>query len=952
MKADRYARVEELFDAALDVPPDERASFLDRACGSDPLLRREVESLLDAYQKAEAFIETRAIDVAAKSLAGDSGLSLTGKTIGRYQIVSMLGAGGMGEVYLAHDSQMDRRVALKLLPRQFTQSADRVVRFHRESRAASAINHPNIITTYEIGHDGGVHFIASEYVEGETLRAKINRGPLKLEIAIDISIQVASALAAAHAEGIIHRDIKPENVMIRQDGYVKVLDFGLAKLVERDRIDGLAENSTQSGLVLGTINYMSPEQARAQEIDNRTDIFSLGIVMYEMIAGQQPFKGATPASTFDAILNRAPAAISNPEASAELKRIINRALEKDMELRYQTASDLRAVLKRLQRSMNSDAASAGPVAASQDSGGRTAGSWWKRVALGSIAVGVLATGLSYLAARPGSAPERIAWQNAKVFKLTDQRGEELFPCLSPDGKTLLYTSAAAGHSDIYSKRIGSRKAANLTQGSGADNFQPAFSPDGQRIAFRRTGRDGSGIYLMTETGENVKRLTVFGYNPAWSHDGKEIVCTENNVFTSIRTLSTSRMWIVNALTGNHRVVETGDAVQPNWSPHGQRIAYWGMIHQGVQRDIWTVAVDGGEPVPVTNDSHVDWNPVWSADGRHLYFVSNRMGLMGLWRVAIDETSGRVSSEPELVPTPSANTQLISFSRDGRSLAYVQSNTTENISKLTFEPVAGKVVGNPIEVTESSGRLTSPSVSPDGKMIACQSAGDQLDIFTLTIGNPVPNQLTDDETNEMVPAWSWDGKKIAYYSNRNGTYQVYVVNSDGSGARQITESAAAGGAVLPVWSPDGFRLSYSLLGDRSFIIDLRRPFREQIADETPDPPGMTHFVARSWSPNGRYLAGRGYDRSVYRGVLIYDIEARTYDLISDFGSWPVWLEDSRRLLFINDERIYLADVRTKKPKEIYSLLPRRLTGLDVSRDNRSIYISVASPEADIWLLRLE
>jgi len=238
------------------------------------------------------------------------------------------------------------------------------------------------------------------------------------------------------------------------------------------------------------------------------------------------------------------------------------------------------------------------------------------------------------------------------------------------------------------------------------------------------------------------------------------------------------------------------------------------------------------------------------------------------------------------------------------------------------------------------------------MIACQSAGDQLDIFTLTIGNPVPNQLTDDETNEMVPAWSWDGKKIAYYSNRNGTYQVYVVNSDGSGARQITESAAAGGAVLPVWSPDGFRLSYSLLGDRSFIIDLRRPFREQIADETPDPPGMTHFVARSWSPNGRYLAGRGYDRSVYRGVLIYDIEARTYDLISDFGSWPVWLEDSRRLLFINDERIYLADVRTKKPKEIYSLLPRRLTGLDVSRDNRSIYISVASPEADIWLLRLE
>jgi Tol biopolymer transport system component len=456
---------------------------------------------------------------------------------------------------------------------------------------------------------------------------------------------------------------------------------------------------------------------------------------------------------------------------------------------------------------------------------------------------------------------------------------------------------------------------------------------------------------MTETGENVKQLTPFGYNPAWSHDDKEIVCTENNVSTSIRTLSTSRMWIVNALTGNDRVVQTGDAVQPNWSPHGQRIAYWG-IHQGVQRDIWTVAVDGGEPVPVTNDSHVDWNPIWSADGRHLYFVSNRKGVTSLWRVAIDETSGRVSSEPELVPTPSANTQLISFSRDGRSLAYVQSTTTENIAKLTFEPVAGKVVGDLIEVTESSGRLTSPSVSPDGRMIACQSAGDQLDIFTVNVGNPVPNRLTDDETNEMVPAWSWDGRKIAYYSNRNGTYQVYVVNSDGSGARQITETVAPGGAVLPVWSPDGLRLSYSLMGDRSFIIDLRKPFREQMADETPDPPGMTHFVAHAWSPNGRYLAGRGYDRSLSKGVLIYDIEARTYDSISDFGSWPAWLQDGRRLLFINDERIYLADVRSKRSKEIYSLLPGRLTGLDVSRDNRSIYISVASPEADIWLLRLE
>ena len=360
MNADRYLKIDELIDAALEVELSERASFLDKACGDDSGLRDEVESLLAAYHDAENFIESPALEVAARSLAEDSILSPTGKTIGRYRIMSLLGEGGMGEVYLALDTQMNRKVALKLLPAQFTQSPDRVARFQRESRAASALNHPNIITIYEIGQDRGVNFIASELVEGVTLRRGINRGKFNVKEAVEIAMQVASALSAAHAAGIIHRDIKPENLMVRRDGYVKVLDFGLAKLTELGDSDpnqsGLS-NSTQAGTVLGTINYMSPEQARGQEIDSRTDIFSLGVVLYEMVTGHQPFKAATAASTFDAILNNPPAPVtsSSPDASTELVRIINRTLEKDRDVRYQTASDLRAELKLLQKNLDSQA---------------------------------------------------------------------------------------------------------------------------------------------------------------------------------------------------------------------------------------------------------------------------------------------------------------------------------------------------------------------------------------------------------------------------------------------------------------------------------------------------------------------------------------------------------------------------------------------------------------------
>jgi serine/threonine protein kinase/tetratricopeptide (TPR) repeat protein len=358
MDPERYLKIDELLDAALGMEPVERTSFLDEACASDPQLRREVESLLDACHKAENFIEQPAMELAARSLAEDSNLSFTGKQIARYEIVSLLGAGGMGEVYLANDPQMNRKVALKLLPAQLTQSYDRVARFQRESRAVSALNHPNIITIYEIGQDRGIHFIATEFVEGRTLSASIKSGRMRLDESIDVVIQIASALRAAHEAGILHRDIKPENIMLRPDGYVKLLDFGLAKLSDPQTLSDESNTSFMSvdstpGMLMGTVKYMSPEQARGLVVDMRTDIFSLGVVFYEMLAGRRPFGGATVSDVIVAILDREPPALSSyvPEASVEIESIINKALRKNLADRYQTAKELLDDLKKLKQDL-------------------------------------------------------------------------------------------------------------------------------------------------------------------------------------------------------------------------------------------------------------------------------------------------------------------------------------------------------------------------------------------------------------------------------------------------------------------------------------------------------------------------------------------------------------------------------------------------------------------------
>ena len=365
MEPGRWVRITDIYHATIARPPEERASFLGEECHGDESLRKQVEAMVKSHERSGNFIESPAFAVAPELLIDEPTGDLIGQSIGHYRIESLLGVGGMGEVYLARDELLGRKVALKLLPEHLTADETQLSRFKTEARTASALNHPNILTVHEIGAEGNRHFIATEFIEGITLRALLARGRMNLHDALEIAVQVASALAAAHETGVVHRDIKPENIMLRPDGYAKVLDFGIAKLTEQQPGSDSHERrnndalQTQPGLVLGTARYMSPEQARGQTADARSDIWSLGVVLYEMVAGIPPFSGETPSDCIASILTTEPPPLSDvlPDVPVKLQSIVQKALRKNRDERYQTIKEMLADLRDLKGELEAEGSS-------------------------------------------------------------------------------------------------------------------------------------------------------------------------------------------------------------------------------------------------------------------------------------------------------------------------------------------------------------------------------------------------------------------------------------------------------------------------------------------------------------------------------------------------------------------------------------------------------------------
>jgi len=964
MKTERWRQIDKLLDVALELPPDERESFLLESCGNDEDLRREVESLLKANENAGGFMESPAIEVAAKTIAQERTLadtsSFIGREIGQYKIERLLGSGGMGEVFLAHDAKLNRKVALKILPAQFVTDPEHVRRFEREARAVSALNHPNLITIYDIGQANALHFIATEYVEGKTVRELI--GGMKIKDALSIATQTAEALSAAHNTGIIHRDVKPENIMLRPDGYVKVLDFGLAKLIEptsQELNDSISQ--TQKGVVMGTLAYMSPEQASGENVDNRSDIWSLGAVLYEMATGISPFKRPTRQETFNAILSQDPLSVtdSNPSLHTQLDHIMSKALEKDPELRYQTASDFRADLKRLKREIDSSPSLSGGRAISKKLSRFKASSsrhnYWL-IALTACITIVLVVGVWFFISRFLLKAKTVAgpdWAKATNKQLTDFPGLESSPNLSPDGKSFIYVKrdGEKNDTDIFLQRVGGKNGKNLTSDSPANETMPAYSFDGKMIAFHST-REPAGIYIMEETGENPRRISDFGFHPSWSPDGKEIVVCEQASNKS----RASALWAINITTGNKRLVTKGDAVQPNWSPNGHRIAYW-FVTKGRLGDIATIPAEGGEPVLITNHEATDLNPVWSPDGKHIYFSSDRGGNMNLWRVAVDEKTGEPLDEAEPVITPSRYSVNATFARNGKLLAYARNETSSNIQAISFNPLTGKVTNEPVQITPGNKEISAPDISPNSEQYVVTQIGlTQQDLVIFNKDGSNWRMLTNDKFRERTPRWSPDSKHIAFQSDRSGNLQIWVINTDGTGLKQVS-FADENGTHLPVWSPDGTRLLVNKINKRGIqplILDMSKSWHEQ----TPQPlPPINDFdgtfTAIDWSPDGDKIIGVLLDRNEKgAGVAVYSFTKNSYERVMNSGDFTYWLNDSRRFMFKSGTKICLGDAQTKKTTEIFSNTSYPAAEAGISEDNKTIYFRVAKSEGDIWLLSLE
>jgi serine/threonine protein kinase len=614
MNPNRWQEIDKLLSEALKRESGQRKDFLERACAGDDELCKEVGVLLEAHDRAGSFMDKPALEASASSPPP----SLTGRKSGPFEILSLLGRGGMGEVYKVRDTRLDRINALKILPPELARDPDRLHRFIREAKAASALNHPNIATIYEIGESDGIHWIAMELVEGQTLAERIRDRPLETDEILDIGIQAAEALAEAHSKGIIHRDIKPANLMLTPKGVVKILDFGLAKRERRESLATGADTTgthTVPGLVMGTARYMSPEQVLGQSVDHRTDIFSLGVVLYEMAAGQPPFRGESPSAILDAIVHRTPAWPPRVQdmVPEELKRIISKALEKFREVRYDAASELSADLKRLKRDSESGK-SAASLVLTRPTLPRPKMKVWLGIA-GMLAIIAVPLGWYLFRQRADTMSEPL-----RIVPFTSLPGIEAAPRFSPDGKFVAFqwNGPTEDNWDIYVKQVAhGEEPFRLTRDPAADRL-PVWSPDGGEVAFVRVSGETTSIYTLPFPQGAERRLyelkvPSLASDLSWSPDGRLLAFSEKSAVKS-----PARIYLLSPDTQQTTPLTSpppgidGD-FSPEFSPDGKRLAFARRTGYAV-RDIWIQTLPSGEATRLTHESYTDISrPTWAAN---------------------------------------------------------------------------------------------------------------------------------------------------------------------------------------------------------------------------------------------------------------------------------------------------------------------------------------------------
>ena len=1015
MSPERWRQIDDIFKSALEVPAGERAAFIERACGGDEALRAEVMSLV-AHDGRGGTLGAPAVEEATRLLAAERERAepLAGRTIGSYRVVSRLGAGGMGEVHLAVHDRTGRKVALKLLPEHFAGDEARVRRFQQEARAVLRLNHPNIVTVYDIEQTDGVNVIASEYIEGETLRERLARGALAPAEALDVAAQIAAALSAAHAEGVVHRDVKPENVMLRPDGFVKVLDFGLAKLSEEAGAESseartLAALRTDPGVVMGTVSYMSPEQARGREVDGRTDVWSLGVVLYETLAGRAPFRGESPTDVLAAVVGKEPAPLSRylPGAPESLEWIVGKALTKDREGRYQTAKELMTDLRRLKQRLEfedaasrsgatAEAASAAlpagdsaPAPATGDeparppttqsaptglsaqtrrSAGQTSSA---EVILGELrrhgrgfllglallACALAAGGYGLYRLTRGEAPARTPFQRMSVRQLADT-GQAVDVAVSPDGEFVAYVKDEVGRQSLWLRQTSEASSVQIVPAAeGVRLRAPLFSPDGAFIYYLKAPTRGhlATLYRVPKLGGGETKLVEevslqdTRSNFALSPDGRRLA------FIRLDAGLHRSLVVTNHDGSGERALYRRELPEfisgAAWSPDGKTIAFVQGSFVGA-KVFMAIGAGGG---PARQVSGRRWKSVggfaWTGDSSALVVAAAERGeLYQLWRLPLPE------GEAQRITNDVSTYTTVSLSADSSTLATVQFNVVQNIWTA---PAAGAGAASaptppPARLTHGAGRYDGQrglAWAPDGRVVFHSLTGGGDAIWIMNADGTGQRQLSDGASTDMYPHVSPDGRYVVYSSERGSDSGVWRMSLDGSGAGLLARECS-----LPNVSPDS-RWAFCYKSGSAIVSRVPLEGGEPVRVPLPEGSGATAPVI---SPDGRLVAYnyRASATGAQWGIAVFPVEGgasplKTFDVVGSPVRMLRWTADGRAVCHIDTRdgvsNVVCLPLDGSRPIPLTAFESEQIDGFDLSADGRRLVLSRISSSSGVVLV---
>jgi Tol biopolymer transport system component len=748
---------------------------------------------------------------------------MIGNSLAHYKVGESLGRGGMGEVYVAEDTKLGRRVALKVLPEEMAADPERRARFEREARAVAALNHPNIVTVHSVEEADGVHFITMELVEGRTLAELLPKEGFSLGKLLGFAIPLADGVASAHRSGIAHRDLKPDNIMVDGGGRLKILDFGLAKARDPMGPDaGLTQAPTATvetgeGKILGTVAYMSPEQAEGKPIDARTDIFSLGTILYEMATGERPFRGDTKMSTIGSILKDDPVPVTERKRSLprDLGRIVRRCLAKDPDRRYQTALDLRNELEELKAGIDS-----GELVAEPASAARQRRSLHRLLVPAAVAALMIVAGIVLIEKRRSGSPRTVYVPRP----ITGSIGQEMDINWSPESVFMAYGLTREGSADVMIQPVAGGEAQLLAGGPGSQTC-PRWSPDGKYLAYVSSSEKGTPVLIAPRHGGAPRRLidtnirtldldkigSTMGDRP-WAVDGGSILVS--------RADDSGR-------TALYRVDrDRGDAQQltfpspgsmdlyPSHSFDGERIVF--QRRRNGKGELLVMPAAGGEPQVLLADEFDNIMPTWRPDNRHILFLSDRRGTSGANVFEIDVEGGA----PTQLTFETNQVFSLSVSADNR-VAYVP------FWHDTFLFSVDVASGERRQLNAHSQSNYGARFAPDGRSVVYHSTRTgNSEIWVCYLDGRPETQITDNESWDLYPDWSPDGKRMIFGSDRGGSlFKLFIANSDGGGARMLVDqpitldsqfSPVIGGLVSR-WSPDGERIAYLAEGEHALAL---------------------------------------------------------------------------------------------------------------------------------------